>query len=69
VKRCGFAHICNWCLTLREEYRLRMFENRLLRRIFGLMREKVTRILHNEELPNFYSSPNIISVVISRSTR
>jgi hypothetical protein len=51
-------------LTLREEeHRLRMFENRLLRRIFGLKREKVVggwSRLHNEELHNLYASPNVI---------
>jgi hypothetical protein len=52
-----------WSLTLREEYRLRVFENRVLRRIFGPKRDEVTggwRILHNEELHNLYSSPSII---------
>jgi hypothetical protein len=52
-----------WSLTLREEHRLRVFENRVLRRIFGLRRDEVTggwRKLHNEELHNLYSSPNII---------
>jgi hypothetical protein len=47
---------------LREEHRLRMFENRVLRRIFGPKRDEVTgewRKLHNEELHNFYSSPDI----------
>jgi hypothetical protein len=50
-----------WPLTLWEEHRLRMFENRVLRRIFGLKRDEVTgscRKLHNEELHNFYSSKN-----------
>jgi hypothetical protein len=52
-----------WSLTLREEYRLRVFENRVLRRIFGLKRDKMTggwRKLHNEELHNLYSSPSKI---------
>jgi hypothetical protein len=52
-----------WSLTLREEHRLRLFENRALRRIFGPKRDEVTgdwRKLHNEELHNLYSSPNII---------
>jgi len=52
-----------WSLTLREERRLRVFENRVLRRIFGLKRDEVTgewRKLHNEELNNLYSSPNIV---------
>jgi hypothetical protein len=52
-----------WLLTLREERRLRVFENRLLRRIFGPKRDEVTgecRKLHNEELSDLYSSPNIV---------
>ena len=51
-----------WSLTLREERRLRVFENRVLRRIFGPKREEVTgkwRKLHNEELNGLYCSPNI----------
>jgi hypothetical protein len=58
-----------WSLTLREEYRLRVFENRVLRRIFGPKRDEVTeerRKLHNEELHNLYSSPDIIRQVKSR---
>jgi hypothetical protein len=49
-----------WSLTLWEEHRLRVFEDRVLRRIFGPKREEVTggwRKLHNEELHNLYSSP------------
>jgi hypothetical protein len=45
-----------WSLTLREEHRLRVFENRVLRRIFGLKRDELTgewRQLHNEELHSF----------------
>jgi hypothetical protein len=45
-----------WSLTLREEHRLRVFESRVLRKIFGLMRDEVMerwRKLHNEELDNF----------------
>ena len=55
-----------WSLTLREEHRLRVFENRALRRIFGPMRDGVTgewRKLHNEELNDLYSSPNIVRVI------
>ena len=51
-----------WSLILREERRLRVFENRVLRRIFGPKRDEVTgewRKLHNGELNNLYSSPNI----------
>jgi hypothetical protein len=53
----------NWSLKLREESRRRVFENRMLRRIFGLKRDEVTgewRKLHNEELNDLYCSPNII---------
>jgi hypothetical protein len=52
-----------------EEHRLRVFENRVLRRIFGRKRDEVTgdwRKLHNEELHNLYSSPNIIRMIKSR---
>ena len=56
-------------LTLREKCRLKVFENRVLRRIFEFKRDKVTgewRRLHNEELNVMYSSPNIIRVIKSR---
>ena len=55
-----------WSLTLREERRLRVFENGVLRRIFGPKRDGVTgeRIrLYNEELHDLYSSPNIVRVI------
>jgi len=57
-----------WSLTLREERRLRVFENRVLRRVFGHKRDEVTgeRRRHNEELNDLYSSPNIVRVVKSR---
>jgi hypothetical protein len=61
-----------WSLTLREENRLRVFENRVLRRISGPKRDEVTgewRELHNEELHILYSSPNIIRQIKSRRTR
>jgi len=51
---------------LREERRLRVFENRVLRRIFGPRRDEVTREwnkLHNDELNDMYSSPNIVRVI------
>jgi hypothetical protein len=54
-----------WSLTLREEHRLRMFENRVLRRIFVPRRDEVIggwRKLHNDELHNLYCSPSIIRI-------
>jgi hypothetical protein len=62
----------NRSLTLREEHTLRVFDNRVLRRIFGPKRDEVTgdwRKLHNEEHHNLYSSPNIIRMIKSRSLR
>jgi hypothetical protein len=53
-------------LTLREEHRLRVFENRVLTRIFGPKRDEVTRKwrkLHSEELNELYCSPNIVRVI------
>ena len=61
-----------WSLTLREERRLRVFENRVLRRMFGPKRDEITgewRRLHIEELNDLYSSPNIMRVVKSRRMR
>jgi hypothetical protein len=57
-----------WSLILREEHRLRVFENKVLRRVFGPKRDEVTggwRKLHND----FYSSPSIIRVIKSRRKR
>jgi hypothetical protein len=62
----------NWSLTLREEQRLRVFENRVLRRIFGPKRDEETgdwTKLHNEELHNLYSSTNIVIMMKSRTMR
>jgi hypothetical protein len=54
-----------WSLTLREEHRLRVFENSVLRRIFAPKREEhgSWRKLHNDELSGLYSSPNIVRVI------
>ena len=55
-----------WSLTLREEMKLRVFENMVLRGIFGPRRDEVTgewRRLHNEELNDLYCSPNILRVI------
>jgi hypothetical protein len=55
-----------------EEHRLRVFESRVLRRIFGPKRDEVTRDwrkLHNEKLQNLYSSPNTIRMINSRRMR
>jgi hypothetical protein len=56
-------------LTLKEEHRWKVFENRVQRRIFGPERDEVMgewRKLHNEELHGFYSSPSIIRIIRSR---
>ena len=61
-----------WSLTLREEGRLRVFENRAFRIIFGPKRDQVTgewRKLHNEELNDLYCSPNIVRAIKSRRMR
>jgi hypothetical protein len=61
-----------WSLTLRREHKLRVFENRVLRKIFGPKRDGVAggwRKLHNEELHDLYSSPSIIKILKSRRMR
>ena len=61
-----------WLLTLREECRLRVFENKVFRRVFGPKRDKLTgewRKLHNEELSDLYSLPSIVRVVRLRRMR
>jgi hypothetical protein len=61
-----------WSVTLREEHRLRVFENRVLRRKFVPKRDEVTgdwRKLHNEEFQNLYFSPDIVKQINSRRMR
>ena len=61
-----------WSLILREERKLRVFENMVLRRIFGPRRDEITgewRRLHNEELNDLYSSPNTVRVIKWRRMR
>ena len=73
IMMCKSMIMCEaWSLTLREERKLRVFENMVLRRIFGLRRDEVTgewMRLHNEELNDLYSSPNIVRVIKSRRMR
>jgi hypothetical protein len=61
-----------WFLTLREDHRLDVFENRVLRRIFGPKRDDIVggwRTMHNDEFHNLCSSPNIIRMIRSRRMR
>jgi hypothetical protein len=61
-----------WSLTVREEHKLRVFENRMLRRIFGPKRDGVTggwRKLHNEELSDLYFFQNMIRIMNSRTKK
>ena len=69
----GVLYGCEtWSLSLREQRRLRVFENRVLRGIFGPKRDEVTgewRKLHNGELNDLYCSPNIVQIIKSRGIR
>jgi hypothetical protein len=68
IKFC-FTECETWSLTVREEHKLRVFENRVLRRIFGPKGDGMTGgwiKLHKEELHNLYSSPSIIRIIKSR---
>jgi len=61
-----------WSLTLRDEIRMRVFENRVLRRIFGTKRDEVIgewRKRHSEQLNDLYCSPNIVRVIKSKRMR
>jgi hypothetical protein len=65
-------YVCEtWSLTLGEEHRLKVFENRVLRKIFGPKREEdgSCKKLHNDDLHDLYSSPNIVRVIKSRRVR
>ena len=67
-----FPEDANSIATSREEFRLQVFENRVLRRIFGPERDEVTgewRKLHNEEINGLYCSPNIVRVIKLRRMR
>jgi hypothetical protein len=75
IQNCNFAVVLygceTWSLTLREEHKLRVFDNSVLRRIFGPKREEdgSWRQLHNDELHSLYSSPNIVRVIKSRKIK
>ena len=66
-----FFCVRKWSLTLREECRLKVYENRILRRIFGPKRDEngQWRRIYNEELPRLYPSSNIVRVIKSRRLR
>ena len=66
VVLCGYE---TWSLTLREEHRLRVFENKALRKLSEAKRDGITgkwRNLHNDELHTLYSSPNVILAILNR---
>jgi hypothetical protein len=72
VTICKLFSLIQFFLTLREEYRLRVYQNRVLRRIFESRKDEVTggwRKLHNEERRDLYSSPSIIIIIKSRRIR
>jgi hypothetical protein len=58
-----------WSLPFKEEHRMRVFENRMLRRIFGPKTDNVTGKLHNEKLRDLCFSPSIIRIIRSRRMR
>ena len=61
-----------WSVTLREDHRLKVFENKVLRKIFGAKKDEITgewRKLHNDELHALYSSPNIVRSLKTKSTK
>jgi hypothetical protein len=69
---CGFVWVRNLVSDTKGEHTLKVFQNKVLRRIFGPKRDEVTggwRKLHNEELHDLYSSPSIIRIIKSRSMR
>jgi hypothetical protein len=69
---CGSVWCKTWSLTLREDHRLRVFENKVLRGLFGPKRDEGTgewRKPHNEELHDSYSLPSLIRIVNSRRVR
>jgi hypothetical protein len=67
-----FSFLGSWTLALRAEHRLRVFENRVLRKLFEPKMDQLTggwRKLHNKELHDLYSSPRIITIITSRRMR
>ena len=69
---CSLYRCETWSFTLKNEYGLKMFENMIVRKVFGPKRDEITgewRRLHNEELHDLYSSTNVIRVIKSRRMR